>query len=95
MWPPNFQGQPYQRINSPIKDPNADISKILKITKKRKAEGADVAKKASKKSKALLEDEGVEAKEEETVAEPGVKESQTLEGFRRKTTGSVILKGHL
>ncbi|GAA0148369.1 hypothetical protein LIER_07833 [Lithospermum erythrorhizon] len=74
---------------------NANIIRDSKTTKKRKAEGIEGARKVSKKSKAPIDDEGVENEEEEPVAEPGVRDSQTLKGFRRKTAGSVVLKGHL
>ncbi|GAA0169577.1 hypothetical protein LIER_24028 [Lithospermum erythrorhizon] len=39
--------------------------------------------------------EGAEGADEALVTEPGVKESQTLEGFRRNTAESIITKGHL
>ncbi|GAA0147735.1 hypothetical protein LIER_07363 [Lithospermum erythrorhizon] len=73
-------------------DPNAAVIRDSKTAKKRKTDCADGARKVLKKSKALVE---VEGEDEEHVVELGVKDSQTLEGFRKKTAGSVILKGHL
>ncbi|GAA0139628.1 hypothetical protein LIER_01134 [Lithospermum erythrorhizon] len=81
--------------SSILSDPNANIIRCSKTTKKRKDEGAEAAWKTLKKSKARLEDKGVEGEDEELIVKPGVRDSQTLEGFRRKTTRSVILKGHL
>ncbi|GAA0183888.1 hypothetical protein LIER_31225 [Lithospermum erythrorhizon] len=82
--------------SSVLSDPSADIGKISKTAKKRKAKGIERSKAVSKKTKAPIEDEGVEGEEEEAVAKPGVKDSKTLGGrgggFCRKTAGSVILK---
>ncbi|GAA0153416.1 hypothetical protein LIER_11660 [Lithospermum erythrorhizon] len=66
--------------SSVLSDPSADIRKISKNAKKRKAEGVERSKAISKKTKAHIEDEEVEGEEEEAVAEPGIKDSQILGG---------------
>ncbi|GAA0140989.1 hypothetical protein LIER_02233 [Lithospermum erythrorhizon] len=81
--------------SSVLSNPNADIIRDSKTTKKRKFGGVEGARKVPKKSKAKIDNGGVEGEEEEPVAEPRVKDSQTLEGFRRKMAESIILKGHL
>ncbi|GAA0184877.1 hypothetical protein LIER_32165 [Lithospermum erythrorhizon] len=63
--------------------------------KKRKTVAAEGLKKSSKKAIVLaFADEGNET-EEVRPNDPEVKESQKLDGFLRKTTGSIVAKGHL
>ncbi|GAA0171849.1 hypothetical protein LIER_25788 [Lithospermum erythrorhizon] len=79
--------------SSVLSYPNADVNGDSNVpTKKRKVEDAT---KASKKLRVPIVADVVEEEDEEPPNDPGVKDSQNLEGFIRKTTVSVILKGHL
>ncbi|GAA0161664.1 hypothetical protein LIER_17925 [Lithospermum erythrorhizon] len=72
-------------------------SSKVSTSKQRKASGEEPRRK-SKKSKVstIVEGtEGVEGHEEAPVAEPGVRDFQTLEGFCNRTTVSVVAKSHL
>ncbi|GAA0159263.1 hypothetical protein LIER_16084 [Lithospermum erythrorhizon] len=74
----------------------AEVGASSKVhAKKRKMPRDEEPKRKSKKTKVPTITEGAEGAEEAHVAEPGVKESQTLEGFRRNTAESIIEKGHL
>ncbi|GAA0151847.1 hypothetical protein LIER_10475 [Lithospermum erythrorhizon] len=68
---------------SMLTEPSGGVTGSSKITsKKHKRTSSEGPKRNSKKVKVL------------TISE-GVRDSQTLEGFRRRTATSVIAKGHL
>ncbi|GAA0145014.1 hypothetical protein LIER_05309 [Lithospermum erythrorhizon] len=82
-----------------LMEPAAEDGRSSKVSaSKRRKESGEVPRRKSKKSKVstIVEGtEGVEGHEEAPVAELGVKDSQTLEGFRNRTVVSVVAKSHI
>ncbi|GAA0179025.1 hypothetical protein LIER_29916 [Lithospermum erythrorhizon] len=79
-----------------LTESSADVTGNSKVTsKKRKKASGEGPKRNSKKTKVPTIFEGIEGAKEAPPIEPKVRESQTLEGFRRRIAASVIAKGHL
>ncbi|GAA0145977.1 hypothetical protein LIER_06036 [Lithospermum erythrorhizon] len=77
-------------------EPDEEVRGSSKVpAKKRKMLRGEGPKRKPKKPKVPTVVEGAQGDKEAPAAEPGVKESQTLEGFRRNTAESIIAKGHL
>ncbi|GAA0140619.1 hypothetical protein LIER_01929 [Lithospermum erythrorhizon] len=83
-------------VASVLTVPSADVTGSSKVTSKKcqKISGKG-AKRNSKKVKVPTISEGTEGAKEASPTEPGVRDYQTLEGFRRRTTTSVITKDKL
>ncbi|GAA0158486.1 hypothetical protein LIER_15496 [Lithospermum erythrorhizon] len=82
-----------------LMEPTAEADKSSKVSasKRRKANGEGPRRKGKKsKVPTIVEGtEGVEGHDEAPIAEPGLRDSQILEGFHNRTSVSVVAKIHL
>ncbi|GAA0156245.1 hypothetical protein LIER_38243 [Lithospermum erythrorhizon] len=77
-------------------EPTAEAVKSSRVPLwKRKVPSGEGPKRKPKKPKTSQISEAVEGVDGASVNEPGVKDSQTLEGFRSRTMKSAVARGHL